>query len=493
MASIQELHEVIHTMSKYEKSQLNIYINAISGKSKDKYLNDYQCFVKQKVFDKEKLKTKLNKIEIRKNLSESNTNLYNFINESLINVNQKKILKISLLKEIQIIELLNDRSLIEQANKALIKTKQKCEEAEMHSLLFLIMKIEEEIHSKLPKSNKPLNVQIEQIEHQIEYVERYNFQLKFRKLRKQIFVLAGEIGTPRNQEQKDKYLALADNEVMSIDPEIIRDDMLKEYYLTKILLISVIAPEVEKILQVVDEGLVKVQNAFSRSQNISPEFLLTRIALETSITAKKESILDARLSAFENLQEHIVSLRGKALFTSKLQWAYLLKYLNTNKIEEGAKYINQNKAKIVGSDLQKLSPQTYINFITCARICFLNKDYKQSLEFVELLLEKKKVIRKSLLSHIYCLYLLNHYRLNNTSYLPYALRSVYRSLLHLEQIYEPEKALLHFLKKSTNPLILKAEMKILYDKLVLLSDDSFHNSFFGNGDYLTWLQREIED
>ena len=72
MATLQDLHQLVHALDKYEKIQISTNIKALGRKSKDSYMNDYQYIVKQKEYDKTKLKEGLLKIEKRKNLSESN-------------------------------------------------------------------------------------------------------------------------------------------------------------------------------------------------------------------------------------------------------------------------------------------------------------------------------------------------------------------------------------------------------------------------------------
>lgn len=493
MASIQELHQLIHSLSKYEKSQLSIHITALPGKAKERYRMDYNCFAKQAVFDKEALKAELNTIEARKNLSEANTNLYNFILTTLVNVNQSKLTAIAVMKELQAIEMLSNKGLIEQANSLLAKTKRQCEDLGSDALMLKLMEMEQQVILKASKTSSFHIGQIDLIDQQAKHIDSMGFKLRFKKLRLRIFNLGNEIGTPRNQSQLDRYLAFADDEVLSINPQKIAKEMLQEFYLAKVLLYAVTQPKnLTLILGLVKEGLGRVDEVFDRSVNVLPKFLLTRLGLEMAITANQDQYVDGWLGAYQKLAPFINTDARQALYTSKLHWAHLLRCLNTKQVEKGMDYVLLHEASITNSNSETLSPQLYINYLLCARICFLAKDFERSLMFVEMLLARKKTVRRSLMSHVYCLYLLNHRNLGNNEYLPYATRSFYRSILAAGEMYEPEKALLYFLKKSVNTLDLKDEMKRLHIKLVPLAADSFNNSFFGNGDYIAWLEQEID-
>lgn len=492
MALIKDLHELIHSLSKYEKSQLSLHFKTFAGKSRERYLNDFKCFSTQKNFDDEKLKKKLNKIEKRKNLSESNNNLYQFILNALIAINQKKSIVVELLKAVETVELLYDKGLMSQAHALLKKTKQKCEDSGQINLLLELLEREKTIVMNNSGKSDFHTEQIRLTNAQIQNTQSLTFLHKLKKMRIEIYQIGNKIGTPRNQAQKEEYIAIGNNDFLETNPDEISRDSLKDFYVVKFLLNSMIYPnDVERMSNIIKEGLAKIKEKFDKKVNITPEFVLTRADLEIAVLTMQNEYFDEKMSAFMSLEPYIKSIGGKALFTSKKHWAYLHYFINTKAIDKGYQYILENKESILSKHTEKFSPQAYTNFLACARIYFLANKYEESLEFIELLLDRKDSIRKSLHSHIHCLNLLNLYHLKSNDYLPYAIRSFYRSILVSGSVYEPEKALLNFLKRSINTLNLKKEMQKLHNKLLPLSESEFHAPFFALGDYLLWLEREI--
>lgn len=492
MALIKDLHQLIHSLSKYEKSQLSLHFKTFAGKSRERYLNDFKCFSTQKNFDDEKLKKKLNKIEKRKNLSESNNNLYQFILNALIAINQKKSIVVELLKAVETVELLYDKGLMTQAHALLKKTKQKCEDSGQINLLLELLEREKTIVMNNSGKSDFHTEQIRLTNAQIQNTKNLNFIYEFKKIYIEFFQLGNKVGSPRNQAQKDKYIALTKNKILETNPDEISKDLLKGFYIVKFSLYSMVYPnDVERMLDTIKEGLEKIRENFNKKVNITPEFVLTRADLEVVVLTMHDELFDEKMNAFMNLEPYMKTVGGKALFTSKKHWAYLHYFINIKAIDKAYEYILENKESILSKHTEKFSPQAYTNFMACARICFLANKYEESLEFIELLLDRKDSIRKSLHSHIHCLNLLNLYHLKSNDYLPYAIRSFYRSILASGSVYEPEKALLNFLKRSINTLNLKKEMQKLYNQLLPLSESEFHAPFFALGDYLLWLEREI--
>lgn len=494
MASLKDVHELIHSLEKREKIQFNVYANALSGKAKESYINDYQCFVKLKDYDKDKLKTALNKVKKRKNLSESNTNLYHCILDSMLGTFKNKQQSIGLLKEIQDVEILFQKGLIEQSAQLFYKLKDKFKNNKNTGIYLHMLEFENQLLLHQSKNHTKYDRRIELIDEQLDFAKRLEIRLQFRKLKRQLFDLAGKVGTPRSQENLDKYLLLKDSEALSLDPSLLPQSSYADYYIVKFLFQSCTELKNRQSgVLILKEGLSLVQKEIDIKQNFVPAFLLARMIMQTSVMNKEaEEEAKESIEIFESIMPYLTSNHHQTLGKTALISSYLLYYLNFNKLNEAYQYLQKHKEEILDENNLALSPHAYTNYLACARICFIKKDYEQSLEFIEVLLAMKGKIRNSILPPINCLFLLNHYKLGNTEFLPYAIRSFYKSILKSGQLYEPEKALLSFFRKSTNAIDVKPEIKKLYDKLLEIKDDPFHASFFGNADYLLWLENEVK-
>jgi hypothetical protein len=160
--------------------------------------------------------------------------------------------------------------------------------------------------------------------------------------------------------------------------------------------------------------------------------------------------------------------------------------------EEGYRYLIED-AEFTDPIYDKYNPQNYIIHLLAARICFIAGDYQRSLDHVQHILNQADRIRQTLLTATYCLNLLNHYKLGNDLFLPYAVRNLYRNLIGLEELYPPERALLTYIRKvAQNPVSDHEGFTIeLYEQFREMIKDDFHRPFFSLGDYMFWLESEI--
>ncbi|MEP7235983.1 MAG: hypothetical protein ABI778_11880, partial [Ignavibacteriota bacterium] len=93
------------------------------------------------------------------------------------------------------------------------------------------------------------------------------------------------------------------------------------------------------------------------------------------------------------------------------------------------------------------------------------------------------------------LLLIVHYELGNFSYLPYVLRSTYRSLLRRERLFEFESHILQFLRKSLKMKkrteILNA-LRELHANIVALDSEPIEREFPWKDFYLEWIEGKIK-
>lgn len=492
MANIKETHKLIQSLNKQEKIQLKYYFNAFEDKKKKNYFSDYQCFLKQKDFDKEKIIKALNQVEARQNLSKSNTDLYNFLIDFLVKINQNKQKKLTLLKEVQSIEFLFDKALFEQAESKIRGLKKKATKLESDTILFYLLELETKLLLHKPQKKDIYDVKNQLIAEQISFLEKTKLKLEFRQAKKKLFQLASKIGTPRTKGQQEKFSVFEKQAIFNIELNKLPKNVIGEYAMSKAMLSMVSSVGTpEKTLKILDDSLSILKEDEEEQKYITSEFLIRRMALEVAVFSKNKATIEKYFDKFVQLEPLLKSDMHKKLFTSEIHWAKLFQFLYLKEYQQGYEYVENNLEQILATGKEKKNPHGYIIYLSSARICFLAKDYEKSLFFIDLLIERKDFIRKSLLPHIYSLQLLNHYKLNNTDFLPYVTRSIYESILKSKQLYAPEKALLHFIRKSEKKADIKQELKKLYDKLTILNKDPLNASFFGNGDYLVWLEAEV--
>ena len=111
MASLKELHDLIHKLDKNEKKYLSMMIEGISGKAKSRYANSLRQINAQKVFDADRLKSKLSGDLSGMNLSEANSNLYQFICRSLVSYHNTTSENMEAQKNLLLVEILINKGL----------------------------------------------------------------------------------------------------------------------------------------------------------------------------------------------------------------------------------------------------------------------------------------------------------------------------------------------------------------------------------------------
>ena len=95
--------------------------------------------------------------------------------------------------------------------------------------------------------------------------------------------------------------------------------------------------------------------------------------------------------------------------------------------------------------------------------------------------------------HARILLLLTHYELGNLPYLPYLIRSTYRSFLRRERLYPFESTILKFLSslaKIKTRKNLRSTLKQLFKDLNYRSTDNYESPW--KNFYLKWVEKTIE-
>lgn len=492
MASLKDVHELIHSLNKREKIQFKIFANALGGKAKDRYVFDYEIFINQKQYCKKALTSLLNKNSKRKKLSESNTNLYQCILDSLVSIHKNKIEKVGFLNTFQEVHILFGKGLIEQAKKKYLKLKEKQNTSSGLGVGVEILDFEDSL--LLRENHQNYEPRISLLDNQISDTKRVLAICYHKKLKLKLFNLANKIGTPRTQSDLDEYLKLYDADFFEINLDNLPEVSLPYYIVNKAILLSIVEiDDIDKSLQFLKEGLKVVQKRVPFSQNSLPEFHLHRTILNFSEQSSDTNTILEAITTFEKMAPKFISIKRQILSKMALIQAYLYYYKSIKDYSKAYNFYIENKEFIFDTENLKLNPNFYITYFLCSRICFLNKKYNDSLEIINLLLVNKKRIRASLIIHINCLLLLNHFKLNNTLLLPYATRALYRSIIDSKKLYDPERQLMLFLKKTSKVNFdVKKELNQLLIRYTDLYKDSFNASFFGNGDYLIWLEEELK-
>jgi len=220
-------------------------------------------------------------------------------------------------------------------------------------------------------------------------------------------------------------------------------------------------------------GLKKYAEAFNTVKKISPQTVLKNSKLKLSTI----SLLKLELMFYEKL---------------------MVFYADTANFEHCIKLIPLIDEKI--KEYDKRPPQIYVHPLNYnfAYVCFAAGNYKQTLRYLERIFSYNKEeleIREDIYCFAKILYVLVHYELGTEDLPNYLVRSTHRFLSGRERIYKVEEAILSFIKnkllKYPSANLLANDLKMLKEKLELVTLDTKEKKAFQYFDFIAWADSKI--
>jgi len=130
-----------------------------------------------------------------------------------------------------------------------------------------------------------------------------------------------------------------------------------------------------------------------------------------------------------------------------------------------------------------------------ACLYFGNENYHGAVEYLNKIINQKTPdYRADIQCFARFLNLIAHYELGNMALVEYQIKSVYRFLLHIEDLQQVQREILNFLRRTPDMQRheLIGEFKVLHDKLVPLQYDPIERRPFLYLDIISWLETKLE-
>ncbi len=131
-----------------------------------------------------------------------------------------------------------------------------------------------------------------------------------------------------------------------------------------------------------------------------------------------------------------------------------------------------------------------------ACLYFGDGDYSHAIDFLNKIINQKTIdYRADIQCFARILNLIAHFDLGNAGLVDYQVKSVYRYLLHVEDLQRVQQEVFHFLRKmpATRPTDLPQAFRQLHDRLVPLQADNFERRPFLYLDIISWLESKLEN
>ena len=162
-----------------------------------------------------------------------------------------------------------------------------------------------------------------------------------------------------------------------------------------------------------------------------------------------------------------------------------------NYINEFEQFIALNIKVIPGHRLNEM-------YFSALYYYFITGDFNKAFVYLQLLesgnLQNSKA---DLFNSLQIIKLLMHYDLGNKHLLPYLVRSVYRMLLHVDQLYTFEHTLIRFMRKNlihvTDKKSAKKQFIRLKNELNKIQTDQYEQHAFIMFDIIAWLDSKIHE
>lgn len=131
-----------------------------------------------------------------------------------------------------------------------------------------------------------------------------------------------------------------------------------------------------------------------------------------------------------------------------------------------------------------------------ACLYFGNGDHSRAIDFLNKIINQKTIdYRADIQCFARILNLIAHFELGNSELVEYQVKSVYRFLLHVEDLQQVQREIFQFLRKmpNTQPAALQQEFRHLHERLVPLQANAFERRPFLYLDIISWLESKLEN
>ncbi len=483
MPSLKELHQLYHRLEKNEKKYLNLHIQYNAGKAKEDYLIQINNLKSVSTFDEKKLKNKMLKLK-SKRVSELNTNLFNFICNSLLLFTSNENNNIKILKDIQIAEVLRLKGLNKVAEKKLDKTIKNYQNYDSSELMCFAKKIQFKTQMS---SRTSFSILIETLENKIQDGKNGNIESQYQILNLEMNKLLSKNFFPRSAKDAKDYENLLNNNLLKNNSKASTKYAMHFYYMIKAPLLTILN-EFDKANELCIEAIDFVKNNFDLKKDPYPLYHQLLRYFHVQLSNKDSNNIINTLNEIEKLVHSNIKSKIPELWMIALD-AYLNKSIIDKNYSEGINYFEKNTKNYLDENflnIKRLDARAFL----LARVYFLNKNYDKAIHYAQMALNGEEYKYKN--SYITCkfLILMAYYNLGNMKLVHYTSKSLYMSLYKEEYLHKPEKAVLSFLKSIENTLDINKNLQKLRKTLTIESEKDYNEVFFSNGDYFEWLKIE---
>lgn len=488
------LFELIKSLSRSEKRYFRLSEQA-NGDSK--YLKLFDLIDKQKVFNDVALLEQESSFKPSQ-FSNLKAHLYSKILQSLRDFSLPTITSIQIRELIDEAQILFNKSLYQQSSNRLEKARKLAIETDNNELQLEILKWKKQvlIHEEGTENSTYGERIIRQVTSANQRINNINL---FSNLHTRLQALYRKNGYIRNQLDFERIeqifndnLPIVEEEDLSISERIHLFHLYITYYF---------------FIQDFDKGYAYAEKwvELFREQKalVKPKLELYINGLNYLLIAQN------KLGKYHEFQETKRELRT----LNKLPRHYynenirlkLLKYTFVHEFnslflggdfDRGVELIERLSSGLQGFIQQLDKHSRVIFFYKTACLYFGASQFKKTIYWLnEMLNTTQSDLREDIHGFARIVMLISHYELNNIELIQYYVRSTYRFLLKKEDMHQFQKLILGFLRGLHPGLaeeVMIQRFELLFEKMLMLQQDTFESRAFVYFDIVSWLESKIQ-
>jgi hypothetical protein len=488
------LFDLVKSLSKSEKRQFKLYVGRLGMNNDAKFMALFSTLEKLKCYDEAEI---LKHKEIKKSqLSNLKAHLYKQLLISLrLNPSHQNI-RMQIREQLDFATVLYHKGLYNQSLKILDKVKSLALQNEEKNVAYEIIELEKVIESQY--ITRSISTRADELTNAAKDISKLNvIASKLSNLSLQLYGIFLKKGYVKNDEEYQEVTTYFNNHLPRYDIEKLgfREKLwLNKAYLWYSFLIQDFKSSYKYAKKWVvlfyehPEMIVLNPVFFLRGK----QYLLEALFYIKDIKRFKETLekLEREISKVTfPKSENVQSLLFLHMYSHRLNLHFM-----QGTFQEGITLIDPVLNGLILHKGRLDEHHVMIFYYKIACLYFGAGHNKQSIEYLEKIISNKTLqMREDLLCYSRILNLVAHYEAGEDYHLERLIKSTFKFLIKMEDLYQVQKEMIQFLKGLGDiyPHQLKAEFEKLYNKLKPLENDPYERRSFLYLDVLSWLESHI--
>ncbi|NND61692.1 MAG: hypothetical protein HKN48_00710 [Flavobacteriaceae bacterium] len=488
------LFDLVKSLSKSEKRQFKLYVGRLGVNEDAKFMTLFNVLEKINSYNEEEI-LKTGVIQ-KKQLSNLKAHLYKQILISLRLSPSHQNVRIQIREQLDFATILYHKGLYNQSLRILDKAKIQALANEEKNIAYEIIELEKVIESQY--ITRSISNRADELTIEAKDVSRLNvLTSKLSNLSLQLYGIFLKKGYVKNDEEYQIITNYFNDRMPKFDVNELgfREKLwLYKAYLWYSFLI-------QDFKSCYKYSLKWVQLFYQREEmiHLNPVFFLrgNQYLLEALFYIKDINRFKEALEKLEQVtaqkdfprSENIDSLIFLHIYSHKINLHFM-----EGSFERGLSIIPEVHAGIKENAGTIDEHHIMMFYYKIACLYFGCGRNKECIEYLDKIISNKSLqMREDLMCFSRILNLVAHYEAGEDYHLDRLIRSTYKFLIKMEDLYQVQKEMIKFLRNLGDiyPHELKSEFQKLHDRLLPLEEDPYERRSFLYLDILTWLESHI--